>query len=166
MIWILFLFSYLCCNTFMPQCSQCLWWSHQWCQKNRDIGFHDYKSDWLYLWMPFWIFNRPQSLLGLHLLFFFLLFSVLFWAYVLSQGFFFLPHYVNWETWSLIRACLHEGGGPQVGVVACGGLPHLTCKRDPIKMRDYMDRRVPPPPNRVTSPSWGPPPPRKQALTV
>ena len=24
------------------------------------------------------------------------------------------------------RACLHEGGGPQVGEVTCGGLPHLS----------------------------------------
>ena len=47
------------------------------------------------------------------------------------------------------RACLHEGGGPQVGEVTCGGLPHLTCKRDQIEMRDYMDRRVTPP-KRVT----------------
>ena len=31
----------------------------------------------------------------------------------------------------------HGGGGPQVGEVTCGGLPHLTCKRDQIKMRDY-----------------------------
>ena len=36
----------------------------------------------------------------------------------------------------LVRACLHEGGGPQVGEVTCGGLPYLTCKRDHIKMRD------------------------------
>ena len=35
--------------------------------------------------------------------------------------------------------------------------PHLSCKRDQIKMRDYMDRRA-------TSPPWGPPPPCKQAL--
>ena len=35
--------------------------------------------------------------------------------------------------------------------------PRLSCKRDQIKMRDYMDRRV-------TSPTWGPPPPCKQAL--
>ena len=56
-----------------------------------------------------------------------------------------------------LRACLHEGGGPQVGEVTCGGLPHLTCKRDHTKMRDYMDRRV-------TSPIWGPPPPCKQAV--
>ena len=45
-----------------------------------------------------------------------------------------------------------------------GGSPHLSCKRDQIKMRDYMDRRVTPP-YRVTSPTWGPPPPCKQALT-
>ena len=63
-----------------------------------------------------------------------------------------------------LRACLHEGGGPQVGELTCGGLPHLTCKRDHIKIRDCMDRRVTPP-KRVTSPSWGPPPPCKQALT-
>ena len=44
-----------------------------------------------------------------------------------------------------------------------GGSPHLSCKRDQIKMRDYMDRRVTPP-KRVTSPTWGPPPPCKQAL--
>ena len=56
------------------------------------------------------------------------------------------------------RACLHGGGGPQVGEVTCGGSPRLTCKRDHIKMRDYTDRRV-------TSPTLGPPPPCKQALT-
>ena len=64
-----------------------------------------------------------------------------------------------------LRACLHEDGGPQVGEVTCGGLPHLTCKCDYIKMRDYMDRRVTPP-KRVTSPTWGPPPPYKQALRL
>ena len=46
-----------------------------------------------------------------------------------------------------------------------GGLPHLSCKHDQIKMRDYMERRVTPP-RRVTSPTWGPPPPCKQALRV
>ena len=66
------------------------------------------------------------------------------------------------EPWS-VKACLHEGGVPQVSEVTCGGLPHLTCKRDHIKMRDYMDRRVTPP-KRVTSPTWGPPPLCKQAL--
>ena len=43
------------------------------------------------------------------------------------------------------RACLHGGGGPQIGEVTCGGSPHLSCKRDQIKMRDYMDRQVTPP---------------------
>ena len=47
--------------------------------------------------------------------------------------------------------------------VTFGGSPQLSCKRDQIKMRDYMDRRVTPP-KRVTSPTWGPPPPCKQAL--
>ena len=37
-----------------------------------------------------------------------------------------------------------------------GGSPHLSCKRDQNK-RNYMNRRV-------TSPTWGPPPPCKQAL--
>ena len=46
-------------------------------------------------------------------------------------------------------ACLYGGGGPQIGKVTCGGSPHLSCKRDQIKMRDYMDRRV-------TSPAWDP----------
>ena len=62
-----------------------------------------------------------------------------------------------------LRACLHGCGGPQICEVTCGGSPHLSCKRDQIKMRDYMDRRVTPP-ERVTSPSWGSPPPCKQAL--
>ena len=41
----------------------------------------------------------------------------------------------------------------------CSGPPHLSCKRDQIKMRDYVDRRV-------TSPTWGPPSPCKQAHFV
>ena len=40
------------------------------------------------------------------------------------------------------RACLHGGGGPQIGEVTCGGSPCLSCKRDQIKMIDYMDRWV------------------------
>ena len=67
------------------------------------------------------------------------------------------------EPAATLRACLHEGGGPRVGEVTCGGLPHLTCKRDHIKMRDYMDTWVTPP-KRVTSPTWDPPPPCKQVL--
>ena len=58
-------------------------------------------------------------------------------------------------------ACLHDGEGPQVGEVTCGKLPHLTCKRDRIKIRDYMDRPATPP-KRVTSPTCGLPPPCKQ----
>ena len=42
----------------------------------------------------------------------------------------------------LYRACLRGGGGPQIGEVTCRGSPHLSCKRDQIKMRDYVDRRV------------------------
>ena len=68
-----------------------------------------------------------------------------------------------WSVTVQCRACLHEGGGPQVGEVTCDGLPHLSCKCDHIKRRDCMDRRVTPP-KRVTSPTWGPPPPCKQAL--
>jgi len=36
-----------------------------------------------------------------------------------------------------LRACLHRGGEPQVGEVTCAESPHLSCQRDPIKMRDY-----------------------------
>ena len=54
-------------------------------------------------------------------------------------------------------ACLHGGGEPQIDEVTCGWSPHLSCKRDSIKMRDYMDGRVTPP-KRVTSPTWGLPP--------
>ena len=63
------------------------------------------------------------------------------------------------------RACLHGGGGNQVGEVTCDGSPYLSCKRNQVKMRDYMDRRVTPP-KRVTSPTWSPSPPCKQALIV
>ena len=41
----------------------------------------------------------------------------------------------------------------------------VTCKRDQIKMREYLDRLVTPP-KRVTSPTCGPLPPCKQALTI
>ena len=44
-----------------------------------------------------------------------------------------------------------------------GGSPHLSCKCDQNKRRNYIDRRVTPP-WRVTSPTWGPPPSCKQAL--
>ena len=54
-------------------------------------------------------------------------------------------------------------GDPQIGEVTCGGSSHLSCKRYQIKMRDYVERQVAPP-KRVTSPTWGPLPPCKQAL--
>ena len=43
---------------------------------------------------------------------------------------------------SSLLACLFGGGGPQLGEATCGGSPHLSCKHDQIKMRDYVDRRV------------------------
>ena len=66
---------------------------------------------------------------------------------------------------TLVGACLHGGKGTQIGETTCGGSPHLLCKHDRIKMRDYMDRRVTPP-KRVISPAWGPPPPYKEALSL
>ena len=51
-----------------------------------------------------------------------------------------------------LRACLHGGWARQKGEVTCSGSPHLLCKRDQIKMRDYMDRRVTPP-KPVASPT-------------
>ena len=56
-----------------------------------------------------------------------------------------------------LKACLHGVGGPEIGEVTLGGSPHLSCKRDQVRMIDYMDRRV-------TLPTWGPPPPCKEAL--
>ena len=67
------------------------------------------------------------------------------------------------ESNAVLRACLHGGEGPQIGEETCDRSPHLSYKRERIKMRDYMDRRVTPP-KRVTRPTWGPPPPCKQAF--
>ena len=64
-----------------------------------------------------------------------------------------------------VRTRLHGGGVPQIGEVTCGESPYLTRKRDQIRMKDYMDRRVTPS-KRVTSPTWGPQPPCKQVLNV
>ena len=50
-----------------------------------------------------------------------------------------------------------------MGEVKCGGSLDLSGKRDQIKMRDYMVRWITPP-KRVTSRTWGPTPPCKQAL--
>ena len=60
---------------------------------------------------------------------------------------------------------LHKGGVPQVEVTRSGS-PHLSCKHDQIKMKDYIhvDRRDNSP-KRVTLPTWSPPPLCKQALS-
>ena len=63
----------------------------------------------------------------------------------------------------MLRAFLHGGGGPQIGEATCGWSPHLSCKRDQIKKRDFMDRRVTRP-KRVTPPTWAPPRSCEQAL--
>ena len=71
----------------------------------------------------------------------------------------------------ILRACLHGGARSQVGGIIRLSIksliksPHLSWKRDQIQMSDCMDRRVAPL-KRVTSPTWGPPPPCKQALIV
>ena len=72
---------------------------------------------------------------------------------------------VRFRRTSSLRAFLHGGGGPLSGEVTCSESSHLSCTRDQIKLTHYMDRRVTPP-NRVTSPTWGPPPPCKQALIL
>ena len=56
-----------------------------------------------------------------------------------------------------IKACLHGGGGPQISEVTRSGSPHLSHKHGQIEKKVYMDRWV-------TSATWGPPPPCKQAL--
>ena len=70
---------------------------------------------------------------------------------------------VNTFLHNVFRVCLNGGGEPQIGEVKCGGSPHLWCNCDQIKMRDYMDKRDTPP-KRVTSRTWGSPPPCKQTL--
>ena len=66
---------------------------------------------------------------------------------------------------NLLSKGLFAGGGPQISKVTCVESPHPSCKRDQIIMRDYVDRRVTPP-ERVTSPTWDPPPSCKQALKI
>ena len=42
----------------------------------------------------------------------------------------------NFCVWLLnlsLRACLHGGGGPQIGEVTHSGSPYLSCKRDQIE---------------------------------
>ena len=53
-----------------------------------------------------------------------------------------------------------------MGEVTCGRLPHLSCKSDQIKMRDYMNRRVTSPKEVTSAYNWGPPSPFKQALRL
>ena len=68
-------------------------------------------------------------------------------------------------SWDVYTANCHPGwqGYPTADrATRRGGSPHLSCKRDQGEIRSYMDRRVTPP-RRVTSPTWGPPPPCKQA---
>ena len=63
-----------------------------------------------------------------------------------------------------LKACLHGRRGPQIDEVSCGGAPHLSCKRDLMKMRYYMDWRVTHLSGLPHIPGV-PPPPRKQALS-
>ena len=49
-----------------------------------------------------------------------------------------------------------EVGDIQVGEVTRGGALHLLWKRDKIKTKDYMHRKVTPP-KWVNSTTWGPP---------
>ena len=44
--------------------------------------------------------------------------------------------------WNSSKGLFTWRWGPQIGEVTCGGSPHLSCKRDQIKMRDYMDRWI------------------------
>ena len=45
-----------------------------------------------------------------------------------------------------LRACLHGGGGPQVGEVTClYTVHHMFTSSDQSKMRDYIERLVKPP---------------------
>ena len=46
-----------------------------------------------------------------------------------------------------------------------GEVPHFTCERNQEIKRDCMERLVTPP-KRGTSPTWGPPPPCEQALSL
>ena len=102
---------------------------------------------------PLWNKNKEESKSKFQYNFPKLVWSAVQWARQRCRFLFVYPS---------LRACLHEGEGPQVGEVTCGKLPHLTCKRELIKMRDYMDRQVTPP-KRVTSPTWGLPSPCEQA---
>ena len=74
-----------------------------------------------------------------------------------------LPHLETFTWYNLTPAERVTGLADRA--TRLGWSPHLSCNRDQIKMRDYMDRRVTPP-KRVISPTWGPPPTCKQALST
>ena len=71
---------------------------------------------------------------------------------------------VNSQTF-YFRACLHEGGVPQIGeVTRLGGVTRLSIQ-SLILMWSRLHVRWGNPPH-VTSPTWGPPPSCKQALSI
>ena len=75
-----------------------------------------------------------------------------------------LPHLKTF-TWQNLTPAERIYPVWQTGLPALAGQPtYHACKRDQMDMRDYMDRRVTPS-KRVTSPTWGPPPSCKQALS-
>ena len=141
--------------------------SGSWTVCNKDKEISDVKNvNSLYL------LSLPQTLenwpLVLNRLYLFLKFSP-FWRKNVSHQVNVCTSSLSWSSCIFFvpwfRACLQGGGGPQIGEVTCGGSPHLSCKCDQIEMRDYVDRRVTPP-KRVTSPTWGPLPPCKEALKI
>ena len=69
-----------------------------------------------------------------------------------------LPHREAF-TWQKIWPRLKGLPGLADRATRLGGSPYWLCKRNQIKTRDYMDRRV-------TPPTWGPPSPCKQVLKV
>ena len=62
-----------------------------------------------------------------------------------------------------LRACLHGGGGPQVGEVTRLGERLYGQAGYPISIGSRLHDRWGYPPN-VISPTWGPPPPCEKAL--
>ena len=70
-----------------------------------------------------------------------------------------LPH-LDTFTWQIVTSADRVTRTLADRETRLGGSPHLSCKRD-----QNMDKRVTPS-RRVTSPTRGPPPPRKQTLTL
>ena len=73
----------------------------------------------------------------------------------------------RWNLFDILflRACLHGGGGPQVGeVTRLGVVTRLSTQSLILIWSRLRDRWGDPP--HVTSPIWGPPPPCKLALTL